>query len=132
MSTVEDIQKYIQQVERKKEYNRSYYHTKIKPKRETEKNEIDTLKQKCAQLEAYIAQLQSGEHEDPAIVVELKSKNQKLICENFELSQQIIKLTSDNAYLTNSLELTRKQRYNIMMEKSKDLLPRLQNLSLNG
>lgn len=126
-----EIQKFIQQIEKKKEYNRSYYRTRVKPKRETEKYELELLREKCAKLESDIDRLQSGKPEGSLLMEDLKKQNQNLTSENFKLTQQIFKLTRDNTMLTQLLETARQRNYELMMQRADDLLPSLQNLTLN-
>lgn len=127
-----DLQRFLQQMERKKEYNRSYYHSKVKPKRETEKQELDILRERCAQLEENIIQLQTGQPQDSMLLAELKRKNQDLTSENLELSQYVSKLKQDNSALAKLLDAARQRNYELMMQKADELLPNVQNLTLNS
>jgi chromosome segregation ATPase len=127
-----DLQKYIKQIERKKEYNRSYYQSKVKPKRETDRQELEIFRERCAKLEAYISQLENDQPKESIIISELKSQNQKLMSENLDLSQQFIKLNNDNMNLRQMLDACRKKTYELMMQKADYLLPNIQNLTLNS
>lgn len=127
-----NVQKYIQQAERKKAYNRAYYQSTIKPKRETNKQEVEHLKEKCEQLEAHIYKLQNEETKYSTLMEDLRRSNQNLINENSDLKQQIIKLHHDQGTLRQSLEIARQRNYELMMEKADQLLPNVSNLTLNS
>lgn len=127
-----DLQKFIQQIERKKEYNKSYYQNKTKIKRETEKQERELLKEKCTHLEANIVQLQNEEPKTSSIIENLKKINQTLISENSELKQQLSRLNHDNVTLKQLLDASRQRNYELMMEKADYLLPNIQSLTLDS
>ena len=132
ISRAADIQKYIQQIERKKQYNRDYYHSKVKPKRENQKQEIDVLRERNIILENYVKQTEGQSKEDPIIVNELKRQIQTLNDKNFDLNQQIDRLQHDNNTLRQALEVARQRNYELMMQKADDILPNIQNLTLNS
>ncbi|MEM3858046.1 MAG: hypothetical protein QW478_01425 [Candidatus Micrarchaeaceae archaeon] len=44
MSSDETLQKLAKQLEKKREYNKKYYHNNVKPKREQEKKELEELR----------------------------------------------------------------------------------------
>ena len=123
-----DIQKYIQQIEKKKEYNRSYYQNKIKPKRVNEKQELGDLRERYEQLVSEMYRLQNNQ--DSPLLENFKRQNQNLIDENLELKQRIIKLTQDNENINQLLDIARQRNYELMMKKSVDLLPPLKNIAL--
>lgn len=127
-----DVQKYLQQMERKKEYNRSYYQNKIKPKRETDKQELERVKEKCVQLEEHIVQLQNEEPRTSTIIENLRKTNQNLTNENLELKQQVMKLKNDCVTIGQLLDAARQRNYELMMEKADHLLPNIQNLTLDS
>lgn len=129
-SDTSDIQKYIEQAQRKKEYNRAYYQAKVKPKRTTEKEELAILRQKCAELESYIASLESNP-KDNKIITELKNQTQILNDKISDLTQQNLKYQHDMSALKQALDAARQRNYELMMEKADHLLPSIQNLSLN-
>lgn len=117
-----EIQKYIQQAERKREYNKSYYQTKTKLKRETTKQELDFLRERCEKLEAELFKLQNNNYDD---------NFRNLTNENSCLSEQVITLTQDNVNIRTLLEATRQRNLDLMMKKAADILPPVQNLSLS-
>lgn len=117
-----DIQKYIKQAERKKEYNKSYYQNKIKPKRETTKQELEILRERCEKLQISLYHSQNSQ------IDEENFKN--IMNENLYLNQQIIQLSQDNENLRKLLEVARQRNYELMMKKSLDILPPLHGVSI--
>ena len=118
--STEEVQKYINQIERKREYNRSYYHNKVKVKRETEKGELETLRERCFQLEKYIQQPKSD-----SLFNELKEQNKLLSDQVSNLNRQIVELNNDNAYLRQMLDTSRKRHHELMMLKMDEILPKI-------
>jgi hypothetical protein len=113
-----NIQKYLQQAERKKEYNRSYYQNRVKPKKETAKQELELLRERCSSLELEILRLKNDQiDEDNAI---------HLINENSYLTDQVTRLTQDNENLRKLLEVARQRNYELMMKKPSIVLPQIQ------
>jgi chromosome segregation ATPase len=126
-----EAQKALEQIQRKRDYNRSYYHSKVKPKRETERQELDSLRERCSQLEKTITQLHSQLHNpaESSTIRELKGQIQILTNKNFDLSQQISKLLQDNKTLQQALDIARQRNYELMIKRSDDILPNVQGLS---
>lgn len=128
-----DIQKCIQQVERKREYNKAYYHSKVKVKRENEKKEYDVLKEKYNKLENYIMQIETGMNKNSEKLL-LLSEHEKQIKDltnaNLDLTQKLLQSQREIDVLQQSLEIARKRNYELIIKKSNELLPNIQNLSL--
>lgn len=127
-----DAQKALEQIQRKRDYNRSYYRSKVKPKRETERKELDFLRERCSQLEKMISQLNSQSHNpaESSTIRELKEQIRILTDKNYTLSQQISKLLQDNKTLQQALDIARQRNYELMLQRSDELLPNVQGLSI--
>ena len=98
-----DIQKVIQQAERKKEYNRQYYKEVTREQRQKEKTEIQGLREKYAQLEETCRQL-NGEktiyvqqiQQLISIIEEMKIKMNCLYEDNVQLNSRKEFLSTQN------------------------------------
>jgi hypothetical protein len=128
--TPEQIEKYVQQVERKRQYNREYYHTKIKTKRESQQEELLRLRQDCQALQSRLEMVQQYVHQEVTAsfedkVIGLTEENQLLAADNEKLIRRGNQLERDNKLLQASLDHARKQVYDLMMEKADDILPRV-------
>lgn len=120
-----EAQKALEQVQRKREYNRSYYHSKVKPKKNNNKQELDSLRARCSQLEQIVVQLQgdTNNSNESLMIQELKEQIQILTDKN-------LKLTQDNKALQQALDIARQRNYDLMMQKCDTLLPNVQGLSI--
>lgn len=49
-----EVRKYIDQAQRKKEYNRKYYQTHVKPKNQSQKTELEELRQENRYLKEMV------------------------------------------------------------------------------
>jgi hypothetical protein len=116
-----NIQKYIQQAERKKEYNRTYYQNRVKPKRENTRQELDAFRLRCEQLEISLVHLQNNQIDEENL--------QRIIEENQQLHEQIIKLTQENESFKQLLELSRNKNYSLL-KRSIDILPPITHPSI--
>lgn len=130
--TVNDvaIQKFIQQAERKREYNKTYYQNRVKPKKEIQKHDLEYFRDRCAQLELELYQYQNSQVQESPMIEHLERQNAKITNENNELNQQISNLINDNSNLRKLLDAARQRVYELMMKKSSDILPPLQNMTL--
>jgi len=129
------VQRYVEQAQRKRNYNREYYHNKVKPKREQEKRELDQLRERNVQLETYIAQIQQNSQIVPDVSEEriknLSKELDQVKEEKENLKKTITQLQRENNVLRESIEIARKRNYELMMERSDQLLPDLRGLTLN-
>jgi hypothetical protein len=125
-----DIQKFIQQAERKREYNKTYYQNRVKPKKEIQKHDLEYFRDRCTQLELELYQYQNNQIKESPMIEHLERQNIKMINENNELNQQISDLIKDNTNLRKLLEASRQRVYELMMKKSADILPSLQGMIL--
>lgn len=116
------IQKYVDQAERKKEYNKAYYQNKVKPKKEIQKHDLEYFKDRCSQLELELFHYRNNSNQ--------QSQNSKLINDNNELNQQLAIMIKDNSNLRKLLDATRQRVYELMMMKSDEILPPIQNITL--
>ena len=107
------IQKYIEQVERKRQYNRSYYHAKVKPKREVEREELEVYRKKCQEYENNEA-----------------STHSQLQKEIQNLSEQIQKYKQENKALRDALEMARQRNYELTIQRVDEFLPNVKGLTL--
>lgn len=102
MSTLTpEIEKYLQQRERKREYDKRYYQERTKPKKQQMKSELEILKDRCAMLEA---QLQSEES-----YVELADKYN-------DLYKQYMGLLTENKVLREAVDHARQRNYELAAE----------------
>ena len=124
------IQKFIQQSERKREYNKTYYQNRVKPKKEIQKHDLEYFRDRCAQLELELYQYQNNQVQESPMIEHLERQNVKIINENNELNQQISNLINDNTNLRKLLDASRQRVYELMMKKSADILPPVHNVSL--
>lgn len=124
------IQKFLQQSERKREYNKAYYQNKVKPKKEIQKHDLEYFRDRCAQLELELYQYQNSQMQESPMIQHLERQNARLVNENNELTQQISNVAQDNSNLRKLLDAARQRIYELMMKKSADILPPLQGLSL--
>ena len=130
--TVNDvaIQKFIQQSERKREYNKAYYQNRVKPKKEIQKHDLEYFRDRCAQLELELYQYQNNQIQQSPMIEHLERQNARITNENNELTQQISNVAQDNSNLRKLLDASRQRVYELMMKKSADILPPLQGMSL--
>lgn len=104
------IMKYIQQVERKREYNRQYYRSKIKPQKEIQKQELEQLREQNTELQG---RLVSNEELDA-----LKQENRDLLNKLQRAEQELIAVKK-------ALEVARQRNYELLMQKADEILPSL-------
>ena len=128
--TPEQIEKCIQQAERKRQYNRDYYHTRIKTKRESEQEELIRLRQECQALQIHLERVQQFVQEQTRAsfeseIVSLTEANELLAADNDKLNRKVVQLDRDNKLLQAMVDHSRKQVYDLMMEKADDILPRV-------
>ena len=112
-----EIRKYIDQVERKKQYNRDYYHSKVKPKRSAQKQELELYRQQCTEFKS---QLELSE----------SSSISQLNEEIRNLSELVQKYKSENNALIEALNVARQRNYEILIQKADDFLPNVKGISL--
>ena len=124
------IQKFIQQSERKREYNKTYYQNRVKPKKEIQKHDLEYFRDRCSQLELELHQYQNNQIQESPMIEHLERQNTRIINENNELTQQISNVVNDNSNLRKLLDASRQRIYELMMKKSADILPPLQGMSL--
>jgi len=106
-----DLEKYLRQAQKKRDYNKSYYQSKTKPKREQEKSELDLLRDRCALLET-----QSKSQDE---YIELAQRYNDLL-------EQFNRIKEENGTLKQELEIARQRNYDLLMSKKDVLLPPLQ------
>lgn len=117
----QNIQKYIEQAERKREYNRLYYQGKVKPKKEQEKRELEVLREKTGGIESTKSQEQ----------IQLENKYRDALQKILELEQKFNQLANENRILRTALEASRQRIYELTMQKTDQILPPLEGLSLS-
>jgi len=118
-SNGEEVENALRQLERKRTYNRNYYHKRVKPKRNQEKNELDILRKRCSELENFIKSTNIADREYYEKIID----SQQLEIDSMKIT--IEKLVNDNTILYNSLEDAQSKLHNLMMEKTNELLPQL-------
>lgn len=101
-----EILKCVQQIEKKKEYNRLYYQNKVKPKKEMEKSELELLRERCTILEKQVRT-----HEE---YVQLAERYNDLL-------DQFERMKEDNAALKKALEVSRQRNYELIMLKKEEV-----------
>ena len=107
-----ELQRFVDQIQRKRTYNRKYYHERVKPKREKEKQELDHFRQ-C------------NVDESIEEITRLRQENEKLMLSIAQLQEEL-------ATLKETLDITRKRNYDLMMEKADHLIPKLGTISLRS
>lgn len=110
-----EINKCISQIQRKREYNRRYYQSKVKPQKEQEKKELQLLRERCVQLE----QNKQGEHVS------------YLMCQIQDLTDRLRQFEQENASLKEALEVSRQRNYELLMNNAQQYLPKLEGMTLN-
>lgn len=128
--TQEEIDRCIQQAQRKKEYNRQYYHNRVKVKRESEQQELIQLRQDYQNLQNHLKAVQQVIYDQvqadfEADLESLSDENATLLAENERLTKIVANLQRDNKLMQSQVEHARKQLYDMMMEKADDILPRV-------
>lgn len=111
------IMKYIQQVERKREYNRQYYRSKVKPQKEIQKQELEQLREQNTELQSKL--ITSEEIESMRLQISTLSR------ENQELSAKLHRTEQELAVVKKALEVARHRNYELLMQKADEFLPPL-------
>lgn len=119
----EEIQRYITQVQNKREYNRRYYQERTKTKRETEKQELQRLREVCSQLQS---QLDIATQNNNSEYEEILSR---LLRKNDELQFLLDRANEEKVALSNALEVARQRNYQLMMVKADSILPKVKTVS---
>jgi hypothetical protein len=114
-----EITKCFQQVQRKREYNRKYYQTKVKPQKEKEKNELQQLRERCAQLEQNNMEKQ------------YEQKMAKMVYQTQNLLDQNHQLEQENRALREALEISRQRNYELLLNNAEQYLPNISDSTLN-
>lgn len=121
----DNIQKYIEQAERKREYNRKYYQNHTKLKRVQEKQSIQSLEKRCQELETLLSKKSQTSDE-----IVMKRQLTSLAHENTYLKQQMVRMTNEINELRECLQANRLTNYELMLQKSDIFLPDIQNITL--
>ncbi len=111
-----DVLKYIQQAERKREYNKQNYQNRVKPKREMEKAELSLLRDRCMLLES-----QTKTQEEYVFLAERYN----------DLLKQFDRLKEENAAVKQALEVSRQRNFELMMLKKDEIISSAQNKSIH-
>lgn len=109
-----DAQRAIEQVQRKREYNRAYYHSKIKPRKVEQKLGLEKLKEENTELN-----------------LQLELKNKDFDKQIIALQEKIRLLQDENNNLISELEIYKEKNSELMMKMTMNLLPNLDGLRLN-
>ena len=111
-----EMVKAIQQLERKKDYNKQYYQHKTKPKIEADKSELTLLRERCALLEQ-----------------QTRTQDEYLqLAERYnDLLRQYDRLKEENAAVKQALDVARQRNYELMMLKKDEILSVAQNRTLH-
>lgn len=117
-----DLNKYVAQIERKRQYNREYYHKNVKPKKEQERQEIELLRLRIAQLEQ---QLESSDE-----VSRYQIEITKLSARNNDLIEKLHHLEQELLATKQALEVSRQRNFELMAIKADQILPNLEGVSL--
>ena len=119
-----EVQKYIEQAEHKRQYNKDYYRSRVKPKKEEQKRELELLRERCAQLESRI--------HAPAELIEARQEIVTLTERNSELLEKLHQYEKELLAVKQALEVTRQRNYELMSLKSDQLLPSLGGWTLSS
>lgn len=117
----EEIHRYISQIQKKRERNRQYYHEVTKVKKETQKQELERLRETCRQLQAQLTSTTDCRFAD------YEDRIDRLMQENGELKVRLEKLQAENTTLSTNLQIARQKNYELLMAKAEDILPKVRN-----
>uniref|UniRef100_A0A6C0IZM0 BZIP domain-containing protein n=1 Tax=viral metagenome TaxID=1070528 RepID=A0A6C0IZM0_9ZZZZ len=117
-----DLNRHLEQIERKRQYNRDYYQKNVKPKKEREKQELDLLRARVAQLEL---QLDTSDE-----VSRYKREIVALSERNNDLTMKLHRLEQELLATKQALEVTRQRNFELLSIKADQILPSLEGLSL--
>jgi len=110
----DEMNKCLLQVQRKRDYNRRYYESKIKPQKLSQKRELEMLRERCAQLE---------QNQNQDVFAKITHQSEALL-------EKINQLEQETQMLREMLELSRQRNYELLMNNADQYLPKLQNSSL--
>lgn len=113
-----DLNRYVEQIERKREYNRKYYQNNIKPKKQHQKQELELLREKIAQLDV------SDE------VARYRREIALLTERNNELLNKLHQHEQESLAIKQALEMSRQRNFELMSIKVDHILPNLEGLTL--
>lgn len=116
-----DLNRYVEQIERKRQYNREYYHKNVKPKKEHQKAELDLLRERVAELET---QLDTSDE-----VARCHREIASLTERNNELIQKLHRYEQEFLSTKQALEMSRQRIFDLMSIKADQILPNLDGLS---
>jgi glucan phosphorylase len=117
-----DLTRHLEQIERKRQYNRDYYQKNVKPKKEREKQELDLLRARVAQLELQLDTSDEVSRYQREIVA-LSERNNDLTMKLHRLEQELLATKQ-------ALEVTRQRNFELLSIKADQILPSLEGLSL--
>lgn len=115
---IRDIDRYIGQIERKRQYNRDYYHRNVKPKKEQQKQELEQLRERVAQLDI------SNE------LANCQREISRLTAQNQELTTRLRRQEQELLATRQALEVSRQRNFQLMSIKADQILPDLEGLTL--
>ena len=124
-----ETEKALDQIHRKREYNKKYYRQRTKPKKEQEKQLIDQYRERIEQLEKYANDV--SDYFKNNDLSKTREEVTNLRSEIKELSDYNVALARENETLREALDSSRGRIYDLMMQRSKHLIPELSVLSLN-